>query len=129
MQSKLMYVELKSGYADNGPAWIGIVKFSKSLRTLYFNDRAFKKVNGFSFNHYDVETGERYWISGVKKNGEDRHWAGSGKIMIDGKVVSEYLEITGQDTLDHRKFEVVDIPDEYPVERIHEIENTEFYEE
>lgn len=123
MQSKLMYIELKSGYRDNGPAWIGIARFSKSGRTVYFNNCAFQKVIGISGNHQDLETGEEYWISGVKKNGEDRHWAGSGKIMIDRKVVSEYLETTGQRVLDHRRFEVVDIPDEYPNERIHEIEN------
>ncbi|MGE5403888.1 MAG: mannose-1-phosphate guanylyltransferase [Candidatus Saccharibacteria bacterium] len=123
MQTRVMYIELKSGYGDKGPAWIGRVKFSKSGRTLYFNDKAFKKVHGFSFNHYDIETGEEYWISGVKKNGQDRHWAGSGKVMIDEKIINEYLKITGQKTLDDRKFIIVDIPDVYPIDRIMELEN------
>ena len=42
----LRYVELKSGYADNGPAWIGYVTPSKSGRTLYFNGRALRKFKG-----------------------------------------------------------------------------------
>ena len=33
----LKYIELKSGYADDGPAWIGNVKESKSGETIYFN--------------------------------------------------------------------------------------------
>ena len=34
----LMYIELKTGYSDDGPAWIGYVKTSKSRKTIYFND-------------------------------------------------------------------------------------------
>jgi hypothetical protein len=30
---EIKYVELKSGYADNGPAWIGRVKNSKTGNT------------------------------------------------------------------------------------------------
>ena len=33
----LMYIELKTGYSDDGPAWIGYVKTSKSKKTIYFN--------------------------------------------------------------------------------------------
>jgi lactam utilization protein B len=32
-------------------------------------------------NYVDMETGESFWVSGVKKNGEDRRWAGSGKVL------------------------------------------------
>ena len=39
----LKYIELKTGYNDNGPAWIGRVKVSKSGCTLYFNGRALKR--------------------------------------------------------------------------------------
>ena len=38
MAHDLMYIELKTGYSDDGPAWIGYVKASKSGKTLYFND-------------------------------------------------------------------------------------------
>ena len=37
-----------------------------------------------------METGEQYWISGVKKNREDRHWAGAGPVEIDEDVRAEY---------------------------------------
>ncbi|WP_052123445.1 hypothetical protein [Flavobacterium beibuense] len=62
MKPQIKYIELKSGYSDNGPAWIGLVTFSKTGRTVYFNGKAFKslKAKGISGNHYDLETGEEY---------------------------------------------------------------------
>ena len=78
----IRYIELKTGYNDNGPAWIGKVKESKSGKTIYFNDHAFQKYHGAFSNYIDIETGDEYWISRVKKNGEDRYWAGSDKITI-----------------------------------------------
>jgi hypothetical protein len=47
-----------------------------------------------------METGESFWVSGVKKNGEDRHWAGSGKVLVEAAAVSEYLHTIGVKTLD-----------------------------
>lgn len=118
-----MYIELKTGYSDNGPAWIGKVRFSKSGKTIYFNNKGLKRRNGISGNYYDIETKEEYWISGIKKNGEDRHWAGTGKIMVDEKILNEYLQATGQESLDSKRFVLVDIPDEFPIDRIAEFEN------
>jgi hypothetical protein len=43
MKMEIRYVELKTGYSDDGPAWIGKVKLSKSGQTIYFNDKAFRK--------------------------------------------------------------------------------------
>jgi hypothetical protein len=107
----LRYVELKSGHDDTGPAWIGYVTPSKSGRTLYFNDRALMKLKGQrrgdeGGNYCDMETGESFWVSGVKKNGRDRHWAGSGKVMVEAAAVSEYLGIIGADSLDRSRCEV-----------------------
>lgn len=118
-----LYIELKSGYSDDGPAWIGRVKYSKTGQTVYFNDKGFQKSPGISGNYFDVETGEEYWISGVKKNGEDRHSAGSGKVMIDRKIIDDYLTITGQISIDNRRLEIVDIPDVFPVDRIKKVVN------
>ena len=117
---ELKYIELKSGYNDNGPAWIGWVKSSQSGKTLHFNDHAFQKASEGKGWYYDIETGERYWISGVKKNGMDRHWAGSGygRIQLARDAVEEYLSITGASEIDSRQLEVVEIPLSYPVERI-----------
>ncbi|MGA2149776.1 MAG: hypothetical protein ABSH49_33025 [Bryobacteraceae bacterium] len=107
----LRYVELKSGHFDDGPAWIGYVTPSKTGRTLYFNGRALRKLKGqrrgdLGGNYCDMETGESFWVSGVKKNGEDRHWAGSGKVMIEAVAVSEYLEKIGASALDISRYEV-----------------------
>ena len=74
MKRQLTYIELKTGYSDNGPAWIGLVEFSKTGQTLYFDNKALKKqkIPGSNSNHYDIETGDEYWVSGIKKNGQDR---------------------------------------------------------
>ncbi len=121
----IKYIELKTGYRDDGPAWIGNVKESKSGRTIYFNDHAFRRSNGETGNYRDVESGEEYWISGVKKDGSDRHWAGKGQIVIDRKVVEEYMEMTGRAELDERRLLVREIEDVFPVERIRAFLNKE----
>ena len=121
MQRQIKYIELKSGYADNGPAWIGNVEFSKSGKTIYFNGRALKG-NGHGLCS-DIETREVYWISGIKKNGQDRHWAGHGKIMIDRKVVDEYLKLVDFEILDTKNFELVDLI-ETDKKKFEEIENS-----
>lgn len=109
MKDKLLYVELKSGHGDSGPAWIGKARVSKSGRTLYFNGLALKSANGagISGNYVDTVTAEEYWVSGVKKNQQDRHWAGSGIVMVDETVVDEYLAFTGLRELDPSRFKVV----------------------
>jgi len=92
-----MYIELKSGQGDRGPARIGRVTFSKTGTTIYYKEKSFQRIKGggISGNYFDVETNEEYWISGVKKNGEDRHWAGSGNVEIDEDVKEEYLVFVG----------------------------------
>ncbi len=119
----IMYIELKSGYSDDGPAWIGKVKYSKTGQTVYFNNKGFRKYAGISGNYIDIETGEEYWISGVKKNGRDRLSAGSGRVMIDRKIVDEYLTLTGQKCFDDRRLFIVDIPDVFPIDRINKVVN------
>ncbi|MCF1193048.1 hypothetical protein LRR18_15750 [Mangrovimonas sp. AS39] len=111
MKPELKYIELKTGFGDNGPAWIGMAEFSKSGRTLYFNGNALKNSNaqGIAGNYYDIENGDEYWISGIKKNGTDRHWAGGGKIMIDRNIVDLYLSLVDFNSLDKNRFELVDI--------------------
>lgn len=103
MKSEIKYIELKSGYHDDGPAWIGMVEFSKTGQTIYFNGHAFKG-NGHGLC-FDIETKETYWITGVKKDSQNRHWAGKGKIMIDKLVVDDYLKLKGWPCLDLNKYE------------------------
>lgn len=119
----IKYIELKTGYADNGPAWIGNVKESKTGKTIYFNNHAFKKCQGIQGNYYDIETGEEYWISGVKRDGQDRHWAGNGKVIIDRKCIDEYLSIVDLPSLPLHDFIIEDIEDSFPVDRINRLLN------
>ena len=125
MKSKLLYVELKSGYSDNGPAWIGEGRYSKSRRTIYFNGKAFQSMKGAGIgaNYYDLETAEEYWISGVKKNETNRHWAGSGLIQIDRGVIDEFLALTGRNSLNLNEFKPVEFSKEDVKSRINEGQN------
>lgn len=118
MAEELRYIELKTGYSDDGPAWIGYVKSSKSGRTVYFNDRAFQPLRGGRGSYYDVESGDEYWISGVKKRGSNRHPCGRGKIKVDHRAVDALLSLKGWQELPSDLYEVADIEDKFPVERI-----------
>ena len=109
MENRIMYFELKTGFQDDGPAWIGEASFSRTGTTVYFNNKAFKRAKGIGANHYDIETGEWYWISGVKENRQDRHWAGKGKIFIDRKVIEAYHELTDNYYLNKTRFEIIEI--------------------
>jgi hypothetical protein len=102
----LKYIELKTGFNDNGPAWIARVKVSKSGRTIYFNGRALKQGSIGAGNFIDLETGESFWVSGVKRDGTDRHWAGSGKILVEAAALDEYLTLVGRTELDKSRFAV-----------------------
>lgn len=119
----LRYVELKSGQNDRGPAWIARVKVSRSGNTVYFDGKALKRGGAISGNHIDLETGEEYWVSGVKKDGTDRHWAGSGKISIEKSAVAEYLKEVGQTAIDSTRLTVIPDLSETDIERINELEN------
>lgn len=91
-KTRIMYIELKSDYGHCGPAHIGRVHFSKTGRTLYYRGRAFQSLKGGGrvANYYDTQTNEQYWISGPKRNGQDRHWSGSGPVKVDADVSDEY---------------------------------------
>ena len=96
MKSRIMFIESKShpgGHDDRGPAWIGRVKFSKTGRTMYYRGREIRRARGGVSgcgNCYDVATGNHYWVSGPKKNGEDRHWSVNASVEIDADVREEY---------------------------------------
>ncbi len=125
METDIKYIELKTGFSDNGPAWIAEVELSKSGQTVYFNDSALKKLKtpGIGTNHFDIETGDEYWISGIKKNGLDRHWAGSGRVMVDEDIVQKYLDLTNCSKLDKTKYDVISINKGFDKSRFNNIEN------
>ena len=109
----LKYIERCTGTNHNGPAWIAYVQTSKTGRTIYFNGRALQRAaKGYGQgNHFDVETGEAYWISGVKTRGSNRHWAGSGHILVEESAVSELLALLETPALDTSVFRVTpDLP-------------------
>ena len=89
-----MYIELKSGegHSDRGLARIGRVSFSKSGKSIHYRELKFQSLKGAGIcaNYFEAETGDEYWISGCKKNGQDRHWAGGGPVEIDADVREEY---------------------------------------
>jgi len=125
MTTEIKYIELKSGFSDNGPAWIGLVSFSKSGKTIYFNGKAFQSLNGtgISGNYFDIETGEEYWISGVKKDMSDRHKFGGGKIFVEKRILDDYLQIIGKSELPKADYELTAVEIEKPIERINKLEN------
>ncbi len=89
-----MYIELKThagGHNDRGPAQIGCVTFNRTGKTLMYRGKRFQKGGtDMCANYHDIETGEGYWISGLKKNGQDRHSCGDGPVEIDVNVREEY---------------------------------------
>src|SRR5215472_5568446 len=130
LQVKLLrYIELKSGHSDNGPAWIAYVEQSKSRRTLYFNGRGLMKLKGQrrgagGGNYVDMGTGESFWVSGVKKNGEDRHCAGSGKVLIEASALSEYLKTIKARNLDTSRCEVTSSIRQTDIKRLSRLANS-----
>jgi hypothetical protein len=93
MKPRIMYIELKTqagGHNDRGPAYISRVTFSKTGKTIYWRGKTLQRGAMGCGNYFDSETREEYWISGPKKNGEDRFpWAGE-KVSIDPDVRQEY---------------------------------------
>ena len=76
-----------------------------------------------SGNHFDIQTGEEYWVSGVKKDGKDRHWAGSGKVAIEASAVEEYLRLIGAGELDRSRLVVVDDLEDPDPSKFYDLEN------
>ncbi len=91
-KSRIMYVECKASEDHRGGARICRVTFSQSGHTIYSGGRVLRRIKrgGVYGNYEDANTGLEYWVSGPKRNGEDRHWAGGGPVRVDPDVVDEY---------------------------------------
>lgn len=102
---RIMYIESKGDSVDKfGDARIGRVKFSKTGKSLHYQGKTFETLSGTGFksNYFDVETGEHYWISGCKKNGEDRLYGERLPIFIDDDAREEYwTEIRNMPEMKH----------------------------
>lgn len=92
---RVMYVENKEGKIDGAEGRIGWVTFSQSGRTVYYRGRQLQRAKGGGIrgNFFDTETGEEYWISGVKKRGSNAHWAERIKVEVDDDAADEYRAI------------------------------------
>ena len=94
--SRIMYIEKKGdahtgeSFLHGGYARIGRVTFSKTMRSVHYNGKAYRKVSGYKYNFIEEETGDYYWISGCKKDGTDRLYNERVPIQIDGDVREEY---------------------------------------
>lgn len=91
-KTRIMYIENKSS-SLNGEARIGRVSFSKTGKSISYDGRTFHslKGSGFKANYFDADTGERFWISGPRKDGKDRLYPTSTMpVEIDTDVADEY---------------------------------------
>jgi hypothetical protein len=75
-------------------------------------------------NYVDMETGESFWVSGVKKNGQDRHWAGSGKVLVEAAAVANYLKTIKAKTLDASRCEVTNSIRQTDIKRLSQVANS-----
>jgi hypothetical protein len=87
------YIERKPDqHTDQATAWIARVWPSASGKTLYFNGMALKRFPGNDCNHYDLVSGDEFWVSGVKKRGTNRHPCGGGTVLIEKCLLAWYEE-------------------------------------
>jgi hypothetical protein len=94
LRRRVMYVENKSGLIDGVRARIGWVTFSKTGKTVYYRGRTLLKANVTSGNFLDTESGEEFWVSGLKRRGSNVHAAESGMdLAIDPDAMDEYREL------------------------------------
>jgi hypothetical protein len=92
-RSRIMYIEDKSKGLEGG-ARIGRVYFSKSGKTLFYQGMKFASLSGSGFksNYFEVDTGDHYWISGPRKDQNNRLYGGNRGVEIDKDVYDEYLQ-------------------------------------
>lgn len=93
-RSRIMYIESKAE-GLNGPARIGRVYFSKSGKSLYYRGQIFRslKGHGFKANYFAVGSGEHYWISGPRRDADNRLYGGNAGVEIDEDVRAEYAAL------------------------------------
>jgi hypothetical protein len=84
-KTRIMYVQ-----RGREPGWIGRVHLSKTGRTVYYRDLELGSLagRGYKANYFHRETGEHYWISGPRRDGQDTLYP--GLVEIDEDVREEY---------------------------------------
>lgn len=91
-EKRLMFIENKKGEIDGYRARIGWVTFSKTGKTVYYRNKKLSRIKGGGIrgNYFCEETGQEYWISGVKTNGSNLHFAGTSSFHVDADAVDDY---------------------------------------
>jgi hypothetical protein len=92
VKTRIMYIQL--GWESGR---IGRVRLSKSGRTLFYGELELLAIGGrgSKANYLAVGTGDTYWISGPRKDGQDTLYP--GVVHIDDDVREEYWRtIRGQ---------------------------------
>ena len=93
---RLMYVESKSGTLDGADARIGWVTFSKTGKSIYYRGRSLLRANCSAGNYIEVDSGEEFWVSGVKQRGSNIHPAERRiKVVVDDDALTEYQVVHG----------------------------------
>jgi hypothetical protein len=89
-----MYIESKATGLEGG-AVIGRVYFSRTNKTLYYKGMRFQslKGSGFKANYYETESGDHYWISGPRRDTNNRLYGGNDGVQIDEDVRDEYRQL------------------------------------
>ena len=111
MKPVIKYIEHKAAeHTDRASAWIARVWPSASGKTLYFNDMALKRGSGGDSTHFDLASGEQFWVTGVKKRGSNRHWGAGSPIRIERSLV-EWYEEHAQGRGHHNLIVIPDLPE------------------
>jgi hypothetical protein len=89
MKYEIMYIEEKACVASL-EANIGKVYLSKTGKTLKYNGKEFQslKGSGYKANYFDIKTGEHYWISKCRKDGNDGLYKTT--VFVDEDIREEY---------------------------------------
>jgi hypothetical protein len=90
MRSRIMYIEARTPDGRIKLGRVPRVQFSTTECTIYHADRTFRAVA--TGEYVDSESGESYWLSGPRKDGNDRKGKrpGSFPIEIDEDARREY---------------------------------------
>lgn len=93
-RSRIMYI----GYNGNGlegPARIGRVYFSKSGKSIYYKGKCFQTCagRGYKYTFFNIDSADNYWISGPRKDQNDRLYGGNRCVIIDDDIREEHLNL------------------------------------
>ena len=88
-----MWIERKTPGGGSSGARIGRVFSTKSGRGLRYGDKLFLRLGGdaprgANANHYEDTSGDLYWISGCRADGEDALF--STTVYVDEDIRAEY---------------------------------------